>query len=72
MRLASINSLQIRTEKEPHGDFTTVRGRDIGGGGNVTGVGIFDRYSASSRAGSRFVHGHVATDEKGPGKTAKT
>src|SRR5450631_1246978 len=72
-RRASINSLQMSTDSEPHGDFTTVRGTPLkGGGGNDTAGFSLPSFRPSSRAGSRFVHGHVAAEENGPGRTAKT
>src|SRR6218665_3825648 len=73
-RRASMSSLQISTDSDPHADFTTVRGRllDGGGGGKDTDGFSVASCRRSSRAGSCFVHGQVAADANGPGRTAKT
>src|SRR6218665_3336422 len=72
-RRASMSSLQISTDSDPHADFTTVRGRLLdGGGGKDTDGFSFASCRPSWRAGSRFVHGQVAADANGPGRTAKT
>src|SRR6218665_4187363 len=72
-RRASMSSLQISTDSDPHADFTTVRGRLLdGGGGKDTDGFSFASCRPSSRAGSCFVHGQVAADANGPGRTAKT
>ena len=75
-RRASNSSLQMSTDKSPHAERTTVRAScffgSCGTGRNDTGAGRLASSFPSSCAGRRFVHGHVATDMRGPGRTAKT